>query len=65
MRCFPDDIEMPCQDCHVTIYHRPHAIPAAAKLCVSCSRIRRGLESHKGMIATTRQVLEDVERFFK
>lgn len=64
-RCFNDDVEIRCNDCHVTVYHRPHAVPSAVKLCLSCSEIRRGLEKHKGAIMMTRECIADAERFFQ
>lgn len=64
-RCFTDDVELPCRDCLITIFHRPHAVPTAVKLCMPCSLIRRGLEENPGPFVTTPKVLEDVRRFFK
>lgn len=63
--CFNDDVETLCQDCDVKIFHRPHAITTAAKLCLPCAEIRRGLEHQKGAVVMTRQCIEDAERFFK
>ena len=64
-RCFNDDVETTCRDCDVTVYHRPHAVPTAVKLCVACAEIRRGLETQKGPVFMTRQCIEDVARFYK
>jgi hypothetical protein len=64
-RCFTNDVQTLCKDCDVCIYHRPHATPTAMKLCIACSLIRRGLDGDRMPILTTREVIEEVQRFYK